>query len=367
MKDSRPHNRPGRILPHRRPVRARSRTRARKSIAGTAVVRAVAHLVELGVGAGIPRDVLLQAAGIAPEDLNDPDARLPIGAEVGVWFTLAKQISDPEFGVRAVSSSSSLPKDFGLLGYVVQFSGTLRAALKRIERYSRVFTEAVEFRLREGRPGVVFAMSNPALGVASSIAEDYRIAVLLQTSRHITGVAIVPIEVTFTFVRPSTTEVHARFFRCPLQFGAKAAAIVFEPRDLDLPVPHADETLVGYLSKHAAQVLRTLVRGETMRHTVRAAIWSLLGNGKPAVGEVAAVLRLPRRTIQRHLAAEGTSIQREIEAIRKTMALAIIRDDSKSIDEVAFLLGYSEPSSFYRSFRRWTGTTPDQFRHVALQ
>jgi AraC-like DNA-binding protein len=364
MKDSRPHNQPGRILPHRRPVRARSDTRTRTSIAGTAVVRAVAHLVELGAGAGIPRDVLLHAAGLAAEDLNDPDARLPIAAEIGVWQTLAKHVVDPEFGVRAASSAR--PTDFGLLGYVVRYSATLRVALQRTERYSRVFTEAVEFKLREGRPDVAFAMSNPALGEGLPLAEDYRISAVLQTTRDITGVEIVPIEVTFTFDRPSTTLVHARFFRCPLRFGEKAAAIVFDTRDLDLPVPHADETLAGYLSKYAAQVLRTLVRGETMRHTVRAAIWSLLGNGKPAVGEVAGALRLAPRTIQRHLAAEGTSLQREIEEIRKTMALAIIRDGSKSIEEVAFLLGYSEPSSFYRSFRRWTGTTPYQFRHVAV-
>src|SRR6185436_19010636 len=100
-----------------RPVRSRPRTRARKSIVGTAVARAIAHVIDLGVGAGMRRDVLLQAAGIASADLDDPDARLPIGAEVGVWQTLAKGISDPEFGVRAASRTH--PKDFGLLGYVV--------------------------------------------------------------------------------------------------------------------------------------------------------------------------------------------------------------------------------------------------------
>jgi AraC-like DNA-binding protein len=73
---------------------------------------------------------------------------------------------------------------------------------------------------------------------------------------------------------------------------------------------------------------------------------------------VAAALRMPARTLQRRLAAEGTSLQREVEEIRKVMAVAVLRDGSVTIEDVAFLLGYSEPSTFFRSFKRWTGFTP---------
>jgi AraC-like DNA-binding protein len=76
-------------------------------------------------------------------------------------------------------------------------------------------------------------------------------------------------------------------------------------------------------------------------------------------------VHLPPRTLQRRLAAEDTSLHGEIDRIRKTMALAVLRDRSISIDDVAFLLGYSEPSTFFRSFKRWTGTTPRRFRNAA--
>jgi AraC-like DNA-binding protein len=112
-------------------------------------------------------------------------------------------------------------------------------------------------------------------------------------------------------------------------------------------------------------MLASLVRGETMRHAVRGAIWSLLGDGTPSLSRVAGALRVAPRTLQRRLAAEGTSLQREIEEIRKTMAIATLRDRSISTADVAFLLGYAEPSTFFRSFKRWTGTTPRQFRGVA--
>jgi AraC-like DNA-binding protein len=142
--------------------------------------------------------------------------------------------------------------------------------------------------------------------------------------------------------------------------------VVFRSSDLDLPVVGADETLAGYLSKYAEQVLASFVQGATIRHSVRAAIWSLLGDGPPSLKQVAAALGVPTRTLQRRLAAEGTSLQREVEQIRKAMAIAALRNRSVAIEDVAFLLGYSEPSTFFRSFKRWTGFTPRHFRDRAV-
>jgi AraC-like DNA-binding protein len=80
---------------------------------------------------------------------------------------------------------------------------------------------------------------------------------------------------------------------------------------------------------------------------------------------VASILHLPPRTLQRRLAAEGTSLHKEIDRIRKTMAIAHLRGHSAPIGDVAFLLGYTEPSAFFRAFKRWTGTTPHHFRSRA--
>jgi AraC-like DNA-binding protein len=184
-------------------------------------------------------------------------------------------------------------------------------------------------------------------------------------SREITGLDIVPVTVSFTYPQPTSISAHRQFFRCPLQFDAATASMVLRETDLDLPLVSADETLAGYLSQYAEQVLASLVWGETVRHTVRAVIWSLLGDGTPSLQHVAAALRMPPRTLQRRLAAEGTSLHAEIEEIRKTMALAVLRDRTTSIEDVSILLGYAEPSTFFRSFKRWTGTTPRRFRNDA--
>lgn len=328
--------------------------------AGTVSVRAVAMVIDIGVAAGISRTVLQKAADATDADLRDPDGRLPVAAAIALWQALAKHIPDPGFGVAA--GAALRLRQLGLLGYVACFSPTLRDALRRITRYGRLVTEEVEFRLRESRPEGTLAVKRLAPGDDQSLSQDYVVAAALQVSRELTGVEIVPIGVRFTYRQPSSIMAHRRHFRCPLRFGQGGTAITFRVRDLGLPVVRADATLAGYLSEYADIVLATLTRGESVRHAVRAAIWSVLADGKPSLDRVASALRLSPRTLQRRLAEEATSLHRETEEIRKTMAMALVRERAYSIDDVAFLLGYSEPSAFFRSFRRWTGTTPRQFR-----
>jgi hypothetical protein len=112
----------------------------------------------------------------------------------------------------------------------------------------------VEFALQEGRREVVLAKPHPALGPGQALAESYRLAALLNVSRELTGIAIVPTEVTVTYSQPPSTTAYTRYFRCPLHFGARAARIVFHRPDLDLPVVGADETLAGYLSNRSSSV-----------------------------------------------------------------------------------------------------------------
>ena len=302
----------------------------------------------------------MEAAGVKEDDLLDPDTHLPLTAEIALWQALSSHISDPGFGVQA--GAALRIREVGLLGYVACFSATLRDALCRVQRYGRVFTEAVEFELQEGRCQVSLAVSHPALGPGHWLAQDYRLAAVLEVSREMTGIDIVPTEVNVTYPGPSNTLAHRQYFRCFIHFNAPTASIAFRPSDLDRPLARADETLAGYLTRHAEQVLASLVHGQTMRHAVCTAVWSLLADGTPSLTKVAGVLRMPSRTLQRRLAAEGTSFHQEIEEIRKTMALAVLRDRAISIEEVAILLGYAEPSTFFRSFKRWTGTTPRRFR-----
>ena len=230
-------------------------------------------------------------------------------------------------------------------------------------RDGRVLNDAVESPLERPDPQhVAISHTHPELGIGLPFAIDYRLAALLAACRQITAVEIVPLEVCFAYEMRASTMEHTRFFRCPLRFGEHTSRLVFAERDVRLPIQHGDETLAEYLSEYAEQVLRSLVTGHSVSERVRSAIWNTLSDGRPTLPRIASELETPPRTLQRRLAEEGTSLHREVEEIRKGMAMALIKDRTVSIDEVAFLLGYPEPSTLFRSFKRWTGMTPQQYR-----
>ncbi len=321
-------------------------------------------MIDLAVAEGMNRQALVEAAGLTGVDLTDREARVPIAVQVALWQLIAKGLPDPTFGLRA--GASFKVREAGLLGYVVAYSGTLEVALERLARYSWVLNDAVHVTLQRQNHAVAIAEKHPETGVGLRLAVDYRLAALVSVARQITGAEIVPLEVDFIYARRGDTLAHQRFFGGTLRFDQPISRVVFGERDLELPVRHGDETLAEYLTERAEQVLRSLTTGTATRERVRSEIWNVLSEGTPTLSRIASALEMPPRTLQRRLADEGTTLQKEVEEIRRTMAMALLRDPSNSTDEVAFLLGYSEPSTLFRSFRRWTGMTPYQYRETPV-
>jgi AraC-like DNA-binding protein len=333
----------------------------RRASTKTLQARVVVRMLNAAAAEGLNREALIEAAGLRGVDLSDGDSRVSTSTQVALWQLLAKGISDPGFGVRM--GASIRVRDAGLLGYVMQYSTTLVTALGRFVRYGRVLNDSVESVIeRPDAHHVAISQTHPELGIGLPFAIDYRLAALLAACRQITGVEIEPAEVAFAYEMRASTIEHARFFRCPLRFGRHMSRLVFAERDMHLPVRQGDARLAEYLSDYAEHVLRSMVSGHSTSERVRSAIWNTLSDGRPTLPRIASELEMPARTLQRRLAEEGTSIQREVEEIRKGMAMALLRDRTVSIDEVAFMLGYPEPSTLFRSFKRWTGMTPQQFR-----
>jgi AraC-like DNA-binding protein len=330
-------------------------------LVGTVSARAVLAIIRAAVAAGVPGDVLTRVAGLTDTDVDDPDARVSTTAEIAVWQLITRQVPDPAFGVRA--GSAFKVRDAGLLGYVVSFTPTLRGALTALQRYIHVFSQALTIELEDDHVSLITTASAQGLEPAP-FAQDYRAAAVLSAARQITGVNLAPADVHFAHAQPRSILAHREFFRSRLHFASRVPRLVFRHADLRLLTLRGDADLARYLGQYADQVLASLVQGETLRHKVRAVIWAESAVGRSTLGAVAAAVRMTPRTLQRQLREEGTSFQRELQEVRKTVAIAALRNPDVAIDDVAFLLGYAEPSAFYRSFRRWTGRTPQEFRRL---
>lgn len=330
---------------------------------GTVLVRVLERVLARAVQEGLDRRTVVEAAGLDDVDFATPEARVPIARLIAMWQVLAKSPLDAGFGVRF--GSLARVREFGVVGYAMYYSATLDDALRRLSRFSRILTESVAFRLDAMREHRIVVQPDRGLELGSPPETDYRLAAVLAVCREVTGVDVVPVSVTFPYAQPRSTLEHRRWFRCPLRFSQRVTSITFVARDLALPIARRDETLAGYLSEHAEHVLRTMTTGSSFTERVRAAIWSHLGDGRPSLSGIARALAVSPRTLQRHLADEGTSVQEQLDHLRQAMAMATLRDRSIPIDQVAFLLGYGEPSTFYRSFRRWTGKTPEEYRRAS--
>jgi AraC-like DNA-binding protein len=332
---------------------------------GTTVLGSViAKTLDFAEGMGLDRRTLVIGAGLEGADLTRPYLRVPFSVQLGLAQLIRTQTADPAFGIKL--GASLCARDLGLLGYAMCFSATLGGALRRLVRYGDLVSEAVHFRFESPAAQHVLVVEYPFSMAAGLLhAVDSRVAGLLAVVREITGTDVVPASVAFAYDRPSSTSDYDHFFRCPLSFGASRTKLTLSVRDLKLPLLRGDEQVAGYLSDHAETALRRLTGGGTTAHAVRSAIWAAFSESRPTLPGIAAALRLPSRTLQRGLAEEGTSFTAELDHVRSQMAIALLRDPSISIEEVAFLLGYDESSSFYRSFRRWTGKTPDQYRRSA--
>jgi AraC-like DNA-binding protein len=170
------------------------------------------------------------------------------------------------------------------------------------------------------------------------------------------------LEVWFQHSAPRDRSIHDEIFACPVRFDAPETRLVLSRAALERPVVGRDPALYQYLDRHALALAKTFPDATSLATRVRRELGSALSSGEPTQTEIARRLALSERTLQRHLKAEGHNFAELLDSVRKELARSYLRDAALSVSEVAFLLGYSEPSSFHRAFRRWEGEAPSEFR-----
>jgi len=312
---------------------------------------------------GVARETLLREAKLDERQLRDPDARIPLAAITRLWHAVTSHVPDPAVGLRI--GADTRVREWGLVGYTMAFSGTVGSALKRLAHYSRVMSDALVVGLETERDATWVRLDvQPALR-AFRPAVDARLAAVVSSCREISAAPIAPLLVQLPYRRPTDVKEYERFFGAPLEFGALATALLLRNDDLARPTAVADKTLTGYLVTLADQTLARLGKERTLRERVHRVLWSELSEGIPALERVARTLSMSARTLQRQLREEGTTFAALLTELRREMAPSLLRDGQLAVSEVAFLLGYEDPSAFRRAFRQWFGRSPRSFRRAA--
>jgi AraC-like DNA-binding protein len=260
------------------------------------------------------------------------------------------------------------PKDTGPLAYVILHAPTIAVALANAARYLRVHNEGAEVEYAR-RPPLGY-LYHQLTGVPSELRRqhaEYSLAIALGTIRLMAGSTWSPLEVQFEHKAPADTAEHVRLFAAPVTFGCASAAFVVDLEFVDREVPAADERLYPILTQLLDDRLRAMPVEDMLLASLRQAIGDALRRGKPGLTEVARALAIGPRTLQRRLAASKIVFKALVDDTRRRLALRYLEEPRHTLAEVSYLLGYSETSAFNRSFRRWTGATPLQYRRGKLR
>jgi len=316
---------------------------------------------------GVDASVLTACTGFDRNRAADPDAKISLELETNLWNEAARLTGDEAFGLHAAARTR--PGALGVLDYAIRTAPTLRTSLERLVRYNRLVHDTAHIALvRTGGAVRIEHGLRGSRATQSRHAAEFTIASVFLVGGQLVKADLRPLAVEFQHGRPSPRAVDAHvslFGREPL-FAQNLNALVLDAEVLDRPNVQADAALSCVIEHHAEALLaQRPAPGEAMADRVRRVLAGALGKGEASLTAVAAKLRTSERSLQRKLADEGVAFDAILDEFRRDLALRYLADPKIAVTEVAYLLGYSEPSPFHRAFKRWTGVTPTEARKRA--
>lgn len=318
---------------------------------------AVTGLSALCRSYGVDAARVLRAAGLPAGIEAQPDRRVPVSAVNQAFELAAIATGRDDFGLRLCELRGF--SNLGPIGLIARDEPTVGAALAAIEAYLPLHNDALAIRRESAGDLVVLHTAILAAGPCTQ-ARDIAVAMQHRIIRQLAGPDWQAEEVCLTRAAPADPARFLQVLGPRLRFGADFDGIVVDAALLARPNPFADAAFRPYASRLLD--LTDPGRGEPMRERVRRVLSLLLASGRCTAAHVAAQLGLSRRTLTRALEAEGTRFLALHDEARAEVACRHLAGGSRSLAEIADLLGFSSPAAFSTWFRRLHGTAPRDWR-----
>ncbi len=342
-------------------ARVRSAASATYTVSGAPL----AALVGYAKARGADLTPALKKLGLDVAALVKPDFRVPVDACELLWEIAAEKVAEPDFALRF---AKRLDLDgFHVVGHLAVSSATVGQAVERVVEFSRLLHDAGRTELErpgDGRvllfPGCRGLPKPPPRQIA-----EFNTASAVVLIRHITGrQGWAPLEVRFNHPEPADVRAHRELFGVAPVFAAAETVIAFDEEDLALPVRvSAPSRVAQYLESYARTLLAQLPeQRDDLRSQLLRTIVSCLPTGGLSIEAAAARLAMTPRTLQRRLAETGDAFSELVDEARLSAAEHYLADDRFTLGEIAYLLGFNEPSNFHKAFRRWKGVPPGAWR-----
>ncbi len=310
--------------------------------------------------AGLPYEAILTKAGVALTQVQ-ANQRTPLGAQYAFWNAAEEISKDSDIGLHL---GEHLPLYRGqVIEHLFVSSATFGEGLKRALAYQRLISDAFHATLvvEEDR----CYLSNGAAGNSDSLVKRHftecAISGILRFFKFITEGRFQPLYIDLNFSKGASAEEYFRVYECPVSLGQDETRLYFDAAVLNHPLWQAEPELLQLHEQLALEKLQELARYDLVGE-VRRAIGASLETGETTLETVAAQLKITPRRLRTQLSDADTSFQQILSDYRCRLAKRLLASSNESIERIVYLTGFSEPSTFYRAFKRWSNETPVEYR-----
>ena len=315
---------------------------------------------------GCDSEELFAQAGLDHSRLRDPLARFSAAAVLKLWPIAVEATQDPDFGLTVASFWH--PTTLHALGYSWLASNNLEEAFDCTVRYTRIVNTAAQGAIStESSADSYRVLINPRNFNPNPepASVDAVVTMLLIMCRAAYGSNFKLQRATFQHAAPPSLERFDELFQAPVLFAQAENTLCIDPEIVRESLATANPELVRINDRIVTDYLAHLDHSN-LGMRVKSKLIEHLPGGHISEAEIASSVNLSQRSLQRKLKQQGVSFSQLVESTRRELGLQYVRDPQYSFNEVAFLLGFTEPANFSRAFKRWYDKSPSQFRQDAL-
>ena len=318
--------------------------------------RQLLHLEELGVEAS----AVLRRAGLPVALLDQPRVLLGTEEFFALWRAIGEASTDPAIGVAMGTETKT--EHFSPTALAALATENFGAAVQQMARYKQLTCPEEIIQQMDGGEWSIQFRWLLASELSPPVLNECCFAWVLSVARHGTGTRLSPLRVEFMQPRRHVN-VLERHFGCPVICGSTHDAIIFRAADAHRSFVTRNDELLAMLAPRLDEELKQREESEeNFAERVRRAIQNKLTGSRPTIDDIARVLHISTRTLQRRLQDSGSSFQRVLEEARHQLARHYLNNSVLEMNEAAYLLGYEDANSFVRAFRTWEGVPPARWR-----
>ena len=305
-------------------------------------------------------DEFLRSLDIDPVTVKSPDAYIPIETYLLIQDQAAEYIHDLYFGLHYGEYAE--PGSWSILGYMMMNCKTLGEAFEKSGRYSRIIGNLIEAsaHLQFNKIKIVF-FTPPHAPKMSRHCYEATFSSSVRIMRSLTGKNLSPLEVRFIYPQPESTAEYERVFCCPVYFGQKENSFAIDFGMINTPILMSNPGLLEYFENYAQNFLAELDRKDEFTRATTLIILSRLDDEKLSINKVAKEMSVSVRTLQNRLESEGVVFSDLLKDTRERLAKRYLTENY-SVEQITYLLGFSDPSVFRKAFKKWSGITPREYR-----